>query len=1334
MTLPRILRVAAEAIVAASFFVVAALSHAQSYPGYVFSGPLLPLLLQMPANSWLLASANLYNQVWTPPDLQPLYDGLPMPPSKIIIPWSSFAWDSNRGRMMLWGGGHANYPANDMYLWDVTTLLWQRASYPSEIITDPLLAQIAIDGVDNAPISSHTYDNQLFLPVLDRFITFGGAAFNNGGPFIRHLESDPSQSRLTGPYLFDPTRADGNKVGGTTGSHVKRVAPHPEIVGGQMWQNRDIHKWLAGQPLPGTHVNGCTDHTIEGGRDVVYVASAGRYSTQLHLYRYQLTTLGNPAADQISKVGNYWIGVSGQTTCGYDPSRKLFVRTGNNGAPFAFWDLTNPGPANNDQTVAIDSTIASFQAWMASSGINIQNCGLEFDRTRGTFPLWCGATTVWELFPPPGGNTPAGWTITRRDPPAPAPPGLIDTGVMGKWKYVPFYDVFVGLQNGNNGDVWIYKPVGWVQPNPPGNALPTVSITSPDPGTSVSPGTTVDLNASASDADGSIVRVEYYVNDEKVGQATTPPYAIAIAPILVGSYSVVAVAVDNVGGMRASVPVTFSVTATLTTAVLQRGLAGYAGVSDTYLDQFLPTTPRGASTPLYLTTSSFRPLLRFAIFASEGGPVPDGAVVQSATLALYKHHYDETLTLNAIMKPWVEAEATWNNARTGIPWSTPGAGGIGTDYVGAADATLSVGYNPGWVNFDVTTRVRQWSDGIGTNYGWRMLQTTGGTSTKQFHSSEYATDLSLRPKLTIVYSTGGGPPSNTPPTVSLTSPSSGATITLGESFTLSANAADSDGSVTSVQFFANGASVGVDTTAPYSIVWTPAATGNYSLTAVATDDDTATTTSIPAPVSVNPASSGTTVVLQRGLNGYAGVGDTYLDNYLKTTVRGALATLYQNRINYMPLVRFAIFASEGGPVPNGAFIESATLELYKQYYDDTFRLNALLRPWVESQATWNQATGVPWSVGGAAGGGTDHISTADALVTAGYSPGWVSFNVTTRVQAWSDGSGTNHGWRLSQTSSGSADKQFVSSESSTASLRPKLTVVYSAGGPPANTPPTVSLTSPASGATITLGQSFTFSANAADGDGSVINVEFFANGVSVGQDASAPYSIVWTPVAEGGYSLTAVATDDDGATTTSVAVPVTVNPPASGGTVVLQRGLSGYAGVGDTFLDNYLKTTPRGTLATLWQHVGNYMPLVRFAIFVSEGGPVPDGAIIDSATLSLYKQHYDATFRLNALLKPWLESQATWNSASTGVPWSLPGAAGVGTDYVSAADALVGASFSPGWVNFNVTTRVQAWSDGTAANHGWRLSQTSSGINEKQFHASEFGTTSLRPKLTVQYR
>ena len=156
--------------------------------------------------------------------------------------------------------------------------------------------------------------------------------------------------------------------------------------------------------------------------------------------------------------------------------------------------------------------------------------------------------------------------------------------------------------------------------------------------------------------------------------------------------------------------------------------------------------------------------------------------------------------------------------------------------------------------------------------------------------------------------------------------------------------------------------------------------------------------------------------MQRGLSGYAGVTDTFLDNYLRTTVRGAMNPLYLDGTNYRPLLRFAIFQSEGGPVPNGATIQSAKLELYKQYYDDTLRLNALLKPWVESQATWQLSqTGVAWSVAGAAGSGTDFDATVDAQVAAGFNPGLGDVRRDSARAAVVNGAGTNYGWRMVQT-------------------------------------------------------------------------------------------------------------------------------------------------------------------------------------------------------------------------------------------------------------------------------------------------------------------------------
>ncbi|RYD28502.1 MAG: hypothetical protein EOP87_19590, partial [Verrucomicrobiaceae bacterium] len=102
---------------------------------------------------------------------------------------------------------------------------------------------------------------------------------------------------------------------------------------------------------------------------------------------------------------------------------------------------------------------------------------------------------------------------------------------------------------------------------------------------------------------------------------------------------------------------------------------------------------------------------------------------------------------------------------------------------------------------------------------------------------------------------------NVPPTVGITAPSNGQTI-INNSLTISADAADEDGLVTKVEFYNGATKLGDATSAPFSFVWNGAPTGTHTLTAVATDNDAATTVS--APVAVNVSAPVTTTVLSKG--------------------------------------------------------------------------------------------------------------------------------------------------------------------------------------------------------------------------------------------------------------------------------------------------------------------------------------------------------------------------------------------------------------------------------------------------------------------------------------
>ncbi len=90
-----------------------------------------------------------------------------------------------------------------------------------------------------------------------------------------------------------------------------------------------------------------------------------------------------------------------------------------------------------------------------------------------------------------------------------------------------------------------------------------------------------------------------------------------------------------------------------------------------------------------------------------------------------------------------------------------------------------------------------------------------------------------------------------------------------------------------------------------------------------------------------------------------------------------------------------------------------------------------------------------------------------------------------------------------------------------------------------NPPPVVSITAPTAGSSIITGSTYTISANASD-NGSVAQVEFFVDGVSAGVDANSPYSVSATAGAIGTHCITATATDNIGATTTTVCTNINV--------------------------------------------------------------------------------------------------------------------------------------------------------------------------------------------------
>jgi uncharacterized protein (TIGR03118 family) len=259
-------------------------------------------------------------------------------------------------------------------------------------------------------------------------------------------------------------------------------------------------------------------------------------------------------------------------------------------------------------------------------------------------------------------------------------------------------------------------------------------------------------------------------------------------------------------------------------------------------------------------------------------------------------------------------------------------------------------------------------------------------------------------------------------------------------------------------------------------------------------------------------------------------------------------------------VRRGLLRFDLSSIPAGSTINSTTLQLTAIKVpaggpvDSMFSLFKLLASWNEGtkggnggspatggEATWNaRMQGIAdWTTPGAE---NDAATTASASTAVGsahnatYS--WSGSGLVSDVQSWVNNPSQNFGWLLISSAEGyfRSVRGFAAHENG--SSAPTLVVVYTTPPPP-NTPPSVSITSPANGVIFVSPASVTIQAAASDKDGIVTKVEFFDDATSLGSVSSSPYSKTVT-LYPGTHPLTAVATDNDGAAATSLTVTITV--------------------------------------------------------------------------------------------------------------------------------------------------------------------------------------------------
>jgi len=392
------------------------------------------------------------------------------------------------------------------------------------------------------------------------------------------------------------------------------------------------------------------------------------------------------------------------------------------------------------------------------------------------------------------------------------------------------------------------------------------------------------------------------------------------------------------------------------------------------------------------------------------------------------------------------------------------------------------------------------------------------------------------------------PPPNVPPAVSITAPAADVTVDAPASMTVEAHASDTDGSVTRVEFFANDVAIGERTEAPWSITWADVGEGTYTLTARATDDRGDPTTSAAVHVTVvMPPSDPPPPIATKEVVLYAkdaAVGGGWAVTPDTTAAGGARL---QN--------------------PNaGAARVSAPLASPTAYFEMPFTAYAGVgyRLWIRGKAISNYwgndavfvqfddavtQAGAPVYRIGTTSGTTYQLEDCSNCGLSGW--GWQdnAYNTTPGsvgplIYFATTG---QHTLRVQVREDGLGIDQIVLSAERFLTTAPGAvkndTTILPLTDARANKPPSISLTAPLASSVWTAPATITVEAAAADQDGVVTRVEFFANGMPIGARTSAPWSIAWKDVSAGTYAMTARATDDRGAMTTSAELSVSVGTP-----------------------------------------------------------------------------------------------------------------------------------------------------------------------------------------------
>lgn len=472
---------------------------------------------------------------------------------------------------------------------------------------------------------------------------------------------------------------------------------------------------------------------------------------------------------------------------------------------------------------------------------------------------------------------------------------------------------------------------------------------------------------------------------------------------------------------------------------------------------------------------------------------PDGPITTCADYTNWpKNVYDGTPNYFFIKQKALQANSGWTrkwDAQAKVPYLVKG------NYFLSYDDEESIAIKAQFINEEKLGGTIVW-----TVYGDLELGgavTSFGTKLKRWSQVKSP----LVNKMNEVFAQGGGMV-NQAPKVQITSPATTSTHPVGQNIAVTVAASDVDGTVTAVELFNNGTSIGMKTSSPYSFDISNLAVGTYTLTAKATDDKNAVTTS-----------------------------------------EGVIVIVKDTGANAPPVVTITNPKSSASLTKNVAVLLTAeatdsdgTIQKVSFWANDTQLGEVTQSPfqWSWTPVKVGETTLKAIATDDKGSTGTSGLLKVTVVETSGPCSGVANWDASTAYQKGNTVKKDNQLYKAKWWT----QNENPTTNSGTFQVWEKL---GSCGGSnPDNQAPQIAITSPANNATIQQGTTVSVNCDASDSDGQVVKVVLFNGATKLGEKTKAPYTFEIKNIAAGSYSLTAEAEDNKGAKKRSSEVSFTV--------------------------------------------------------------------------------------------------------------------------------------------------------------------------------------------------